>query len=196
LKDHILGRLLGQEYTGDSCFFTPNERNTIKIVNNSLYSHKVLRVNYTTYDLRRAQDTLNLTTHRDFMTLSHDDDDHNLHPYWYGRIIGIYHVQVIHVGEKAKSQDPQTLQVLHVRWFGTVADRPAGWNAKRLHRIGFLDETEPLAFGFLDPAEVIREVHLVPAFAEGRTTKRLGPSALGRPKSDNDEDWENFYVEM
>lgn len=52
------------------------------------------------------------------MTLSHDEEDNDLHPYWYGRLLRIYHIVVLHTGSQSKSQDPQTFQVLCVHWFG------------------------------------------------------------------------------
>lgn len=182
---------------GDSDLkYSQEEKRTVLILNNCIYKHKVLHVNYMTYDLRHARDTFNATTHTDFMILSHDDEDDNLHPYWYGRILGIYHVILRHIGPQSRSNDPQTLQFLHVRWFGMDREYTGGWKARRLHQIGFVQQDDPLAFGFLDPSEIIRGVHLVPAFTEGRTDELLGPSRVGRPSSDNDSDWLRYYVEM
>ena len=60
-----------------------------------IYQHRVLRVNYTTYDMRRDQDSLNPQSHPDIMLLSHEDkNDDNWHPYWYARVIGIFHANV------------------------------------------------------------------------------------------------------
>jgi hypothetical protein len=75
---------------------TPEERNQLTFANSRLYKHKTLRVNYTTYDLRRTQDSLNPRIHADFMTLAHEDGDneHRKYPYWYGRIMGIFHATV------------------------------------------------------------------------------------------------------
>jgi hypothetical protein len=81
LKEHLLERLLGQQYDGVEVSFTPEERNSVMFVNNRIYKHKVMRVNYATYDLRRAQDSLNSRTHPDIMVLSHEDD--GTHPYWF-----------------------------------------------------------------------------------------------------------------
>jgi hypothetical protein len=39
--------------------FTDEERMSLTIDNNRLYRHQVLRVNYTTYNNRRVQDTIN-----------------------------------------------------------------------------------------------------------------------------------------
>ena len=48
------------------------------------------------------------------------------------------------------------------------------------------------AFGFIDPAEVIRGVHLIPAFAHGKTDRLFGPS-IACPLKDEDQDWQYFY---
>jgi hypothetical protein len=59
LKNHLLSRLLCHSYDGDELDFSPSDRRNVILVKNTIYRHKVLRVNYTTYDLRRAQDSLN-----------------------------------------------------------------------------------------------------------------------------------------
>jgi hypothetical protein len=69
----------------------------------------------------------------------------------------------------------------------------AGWSAKRLHRIGFFRRDEPDSFGFVDPDQVIRAVHLIPAFEYGRTDTRLAPSFV-RPAEDHDQDFLYFYI--
>src|ERR1700720_1806104 len=54
--------------------FTNEERNTVRIIDNRIYSAKVLRVNYTTYDVRRDQDSMNPNTERrDIMVLSPEE---------------------------------------------------------------------------------------------------------------------------
>ena len=180
LKRHLLGRLLGCPFDGDEHSYSEAELATVKIVNNRIYSHKVLRVNYTTYDMRRAQDSINLCTHPDIMVLSHEDDklDNNSepHPYWYARVIGIYHVEVRHDHPDALSRGVQELQFLWVQWFGQDPDYEGGWKAHRLYRVGFvaddpIDPNDPTfasgAFAFIDPAEVIRGIHLILSFAYG-----------------------------
>jgi len=59
LKDHLLTRLLGRSFDGDEEGYSDSDRNTIRIIDNRIYSAKVLRVNYTTYDVRRDQDSMN-----------------------------------------------------------------------------------------------------------------------------------------
>ncbi|KAJ7660161.1 hypothetical protein DFH06DRAFT_1472251 [Mycena polygramma] len=198
LKAHLLGRLLNVPYDGDELQYSPQDLADVNIVGERLYTHKVLRVNYTTYDVLRSQDTLNPRTHPDFMVLAHEDEDEaTAHPYWYGRIISIFHAQIRHVGPRSQSTRPQRMEFLWVRWFGRDLQRPGGWKYKRPHRIGFLDATEPDsgAFSFLDPAEVIRAVHLIPAFHYGRTRELLpGPSVARMIDAENDEDYVYYYV--
>ena len=152
---------------------------------------KVLRINYTTYDLRRAQDSLNPRTHANVMVLAHEDDAEISHPYWYARIIGIFHAFVNH----HSSPEPVHMDFLWVRWYGRDVGHRAGWNIKHLHRVGFVDGNDPLAFGFLDPSLIIRGCHLIPAFAHGRT-KDLLPPSLARLNAENDTDSTFYYVNM
>ena len=130
------------------------------------------------------------------MLLSHEDDTSDPHPYWYARVIGIFHIFVqMRDPITRKFSDCKRFDVLHVRWFGRNLrdDAQGGWKAKRLHRIGFMPAGSPDAFGFLDPALVIRGVHLIPRFAGGRTSQYLGPTIIRKPSEDN-EDWVNYYV--
>src|SRR4051794_2377362 len=94
LKGHLLGRLAGRAFDGDDYEYSLAELASVDIVHHRIYRHKVLRVNYTTYDMRRAQDSINPRTHPDILLLSHDDldqEEEERHPYWYARVIGIFH---------------------------------------------------------------------------------------------------------
>jgi hypothetical protein len=154
---------------------------SLGLVNDQTYQHKVLQINYTTYNVRRSQDSLNPCTHSDIMLLSQDHS----HPYWHTRIVGIFHAMVVKTGPKLKSREPKKMEFLFVRWFG-LGEEIGGWKAKKLHQIGLVDGDA--AFGFVDPADVIRAIHLIPRFAQGRTKKdMLGPS-ISRSPLDKDED--------
>lgn len=192
--------MTGKDYSGDEEEYSDEELYSIKFEGNKLYRHKVVRINYTTYDLRRNQDSLNPRTHADFMTLAHEEtvtDASDKPPaYWYGRIVGIFHADVVHNGLLSKTTEPQHIEFLWVRWFGDDATHRSGFKAKRLPRVGFVpDEMLHEPFGFLDPSEIIRAVHLMPAFAYGRTQGLLGHS-IARQPSENDEDWQYYYVNM
>ncbi|KAH7918173.1 hypothetical protein BV22DRAFT_1025018, partial [Leucogyrophana mollusca] len=197
LKDHLLARLLGMQYDGDEHDFTDEQRDTVIIKRNKLYEHKVLRVNYTTYDLRREQDSINPRTRADIMVLAHEDEtDDNGHPYWYARVIKILHVMARHTGDASASEsEDHQMDVLFVRWFGRDTRTRTGFASKRLPRIGFLQGDTSEAFGFLDPDQVIRGAHVIPAFAYGQTDEVLSPS-LARQESEFDKDWWYYYVNI
>ena len=149
--------------------------------------------------MRREQDSLNPRTHADIMVLSQEpetrEDGTPEHPYLYARIVGIFHAQVLHTGPNSCTSEPQCMEFLWVRWFGLDQEQPSGWRAKRLHRVGFVDGENEAAFGFVDPEQVIRAVHLMPAFHHGRGTSNLEPS-IARPLTEKDEDWVFYYIGM
>ncbi|ETW82718.1 hypothetical protein HETIRDRAFT_119492 [Heterobasidion irregulare TC 32-1] len=152
LRDYLLARLLGKIWDGDEHSFTDAEGRQILFDNDHLYRHSTVQINYTTYDLRRAQDSINTHSHADIMLLSHEDDGDATppHPYWYARVIGIYHVFVMH---PTLSPEPRRLDFLWVRWFGRDMGSPSGWAARPLHRVGFVDSNDPSAFGFVNPQD-------------------------------------------
>ena len=149
--------------------FTLAQCNALHFINNHIYRHKVLHVNYTTYNLHRAQDSLNSRTHADVMVLSHEDIE-NPHPYWYARIIRIFHVDIWYVGLEMWAPAPKRIDFLWVRWFARNRNLKAGRAVCRLPCIGFYPHDEPEGFGFINPKQVIRGVHLIPAFRFGHTT--------------------------
>ncbi len=82
-----------------------------------------------------------------------------------------------------------------VRWFGFDASHRSGFTAKRPHYVGFVDGTDPGAFGFLNPDDIIRAVHLIPVYKLGQTPEFLPPSIARRPE-DKDQDYERYSVDM
>jgi hypothetical protein len=199
LQDHLLARLLNLPFDGDEQRFTTAQPNTIVFLGGKIYSHKTLAINYTTYDLRRAQDSINTRTRADIMVLACEDlDDHTSHPYWYGRVIGIYHANVKHIGTDSRSSQTKKMDFVWVRWFQrNNANRYRdGWKARALPRIEFTPYDGELdAFGFLDPNLIIRGVHVIPAFAYDRTGQLLPPS-IARLPEEKDKDWLMYYVNM
>jgi hypothetical protein len=152
-----------------------------------MYPHKVLHVNYTTYDMRQAQDSVNVRTSPYIMALAHEDDEEaDGHPYWYAKVLRIFHVKVRTMGHP----DAKKIDVLWVHWFGRDPDHQGGFNTRRLHRVGLLDPNEPTSYGFLNPSDVLHAVHLIPAFSTGR---------IPSEGAESDKDsmmWEFYYVSM
>lgn len=187
---------MNQEYDGDDTGFSDTQRNAVRVVGDRIYSSKVLRINYTTYDMRRDQDTMNPRTHCDVMVISAETEA-NAHPFWYARVLGVFHANVLHVGPDARNHSIQHMEFLWVRWFGLEPSYKYGARSARLPKIGFIPATEDNAFGFLDPSLVLRGCHLVPAFAGGRTTQLLRtPSPTAARLPGEVDDWANYYVMM
>ncbi|KAH9919802.1 uncharacterized protein B0H18DRAFT_936945 [Fomitopsis serialis] len=190
---HLLSRLLGKEFDGDEEQYSEDELDSLQFIGNKIYSHKVLRVNYTTYDVRRGQDSMNPRTHCDVMVRSCESEP-GAHPYWYARVLGIFHADVLQRGRNIRNRSVQRMEFLWVRWFGIDTDYRSGHAAARLPKIGFVEESDPDAFGFLDPSLVIRGCHLMPTFADGKTSQLLSrPNSVARPMGET-EDWEAYYV--
>jgi len=144
-----------------------------------------MTVNYTTYDLRRGQDKINMKGRPYVMALSRD----SFHPYVYARVLAIYRVKVLH----RSMAHPTDMDILWVRWFAIDKKHKAGWKAKRLYKIRFIPNLDEGAFGFINPDDVIRGIHLIPGFDEGLI--KSGPEDA---KSEWDyvasRNWCSYYV--
>lgn len=147
-----------------------------------------MRVNYTTYDMKREQDSINPRTRPPIMLESRGDADE--HPYLYAWVLGIFHA---FVRLKSAYAPFEPVEFLWVRWLDHNKKYRSGWKAKRHPRVEFVPHTDRDAFGFLDTQDVLRAAHLIPAFHYGRTTDLLPPSVI-RAEKENDEDWKAFYV--
>jgi len=199
LKGHILGRLLDRTYEGDTYGeFTGDERNTVHIVGERLYRCRTMRVNYTTYDVRCEGDVINPKSYPDIMVKSPETGP-QAQPYWYARVIGIFHGLVSSSHREVREQLPRHMDFLWVRWFGMEPGRYRyGFHCARLPKIGFVESTDEYAFTFLDPLQVIRGAHMIPAFKDKRTSALLpAPKTVAQVLNPEDkDDWVNFYVNM
>jgi hypothetical protein len=159
-----------------------------------MFLHNILRINYTTYDVRRKEDTINPnTSHHDVIILADNDNDCN-HPFLYARIIEIFHVNAIYLGGQVTTVDyqPHKIEVLWVRWFEHDTTVPAGsWCQSRLDRLRFPPMNNEDAFGFLDPVNVVRGCHIIPAFATGR---RYADGRGISPHAKDSKDWRSYHV--
>ena len=199
LRDHLLGRMLGREYNGDEDGFTTEELSRLSIEKDRMYLHKVVRLNYTTYDMRRGQDTINPRTHPNIMLLAHEDDEEaGEHPYWYARVLSVFHVHA-RLASPFPSNVPDTVKkvdVLWVRWYGRDVSAPGGFERRRLHRVGFVPDDDPFAFGFINPASVLRASHIIPAYAHGQIRSLLPRSVCARRSEEKDLDYTYYYIAM
>jgi hypothetical protein len=161
-----------------------------------MYRHHILRVNYTTYDVRHAQDTLNPNTaHRDIMFLSdlQSTSESHAHQFKYARLLGIYHVNIIYTGPGMQDYSPHRVEFLWVRWYENIESYPVqdGWDNCRLDQLRFPPMDHDSAFGFVDPAHVLRAFHSIPRFMSGwQYPDGVGISHCAR----DGKDWRIYFV--
>ena len=209
MKDHLFPRILAllkiDVHRFGETSLTETARNAVIIKDNRVFAHKLARFYHTTYDVRRSEDVINpRTSHCDIMLLSDlkSDAANSLsntaaaHPFLYGRVIGIYHVNVIYIGPGMKGYEPMHFDFLHVRWFcfdetRTLPGLSSTWESLRLDRLSFPPPTNEDAYGLLDPTLVLRGCHLIPAFSLGRNdSEKTGH--IFTPRDVND--WNGYYV--
>jgi hypothetical protein len=88
------------------------------------------------------------------------------------------------------------MDFLWVQWFGVEPGRYChGFYYTRLPKIGFVELMDKYAFTFLDPEQVIRGSHLIPAFSEGRTLALLqATKSVAQVLNPREEDdWAFFF---
>lgn len=129
------------------------------------------------------------------MVLS-DDHDTKFHPYWYARVIGVFHAMVRFNSPRSKARQIQRMEFLWVRWYGLDCDMmKSAFEAKRMYQVAFLDGDSDEAFGFIDPSDVLRAVHLIPSFVDGYISE-IGISPLARRPEEDNQDYVRYYVDM
>lgn len=169
--------------------------NSIFFKNDLMYRHNVLTINYTTYDVRRAQDSINpRTEHRNIMLLANVTH----HQYRYARVLGIYHANVIYSGRGRGGKvdhHSRRMEFLWVRWFENINNDSVqqGWQKGRLDALRFHRITSKEAFGFVDPGDVLRGCHLVPRFLLGKSRNEEGSKARSVCAQEH-RDWKSYYV--
>lgn len=203
LKKHLLPRIkskiFGQAEIPNQCIddgiAAPNRDDwqSVLLKQDRIYRHNVMRVNYTTYDVRRSEDVVHVnTSHRHVMVLnSAFQKDETEHPFLYARVLGIFHANVAYIGSGNIDFHPRRAEFLWVRWLTPVRDSLSGWKSRRLDRVHFPPLVGGESFGFLDPADVLRACHLIPCFMEGKS--HLGAVGSSHWAEDR-EDWHSYYI--
>ena len=158
----MLSRLRGLPYDGNESEYTLDKRAKVIFNKDRIYLHNTLRVNYTTYDVQRKQDLIRPQSH--IMVLSREDSE-DRHPYWYARVLGIFHAEVSFLGTPQVKQ--QVMRFLWIRWMGLQTGYRFGWAKRRLPRVGFICDEDTPMYSFLNPAEVLRSIHLLPVQSQG-----------------------------
>lgn len=163
---------------------------TIVIKNDRIYAHQLLTLNYTTYDVRRAQDTVHPNSvRRDILVLaahSTQAPTSSSSHFLYARVLGVFHANMICVGPSPAGRIERKMDFLWIRWYETVP-------GNIIPSLRFPSVHDKESFGFLDPASVLRACHVVPAFEAGlRHRNRMGESHC----AGDGDDWNQYYVGM
>jgi hypothetical protein len=171
------------------------ERDSIFFKNDRIYRHQLARFNYTTYDVRRAQDVINPTTsHCDILLLANKNGENSAeraHHFLYARVLGIYHANVVFTGEGMLDYQARRVDFLWVRWFEYEGSRSVGWKDIKLDSVRFPPMQTGGAFGFIDPRDVLRGCHIIPAFARGKS--QWDGISISRCARDGN-DWASYYI--
>ncbi|KAG9119402.1 hypothetical protein FRC07_005587 [Ceratobasidium sp. 392] len=118
-------------------------------------------------------------------------DDSPDHPFWYAKVLGIYHTNVIRQGV-AEVPIPRQMNFLWVRWMEIV--EPGSWERCTMDCVQYVPkDSYREQFGFLDPELVIWACYLIPVFTLGRTTNLLGVGSFALDDA-HEGDWRSYYV--
>lgn len=170
--------------------------NFIFFKNDRIFQHKLSRFNFTTYDVRRSADIIKPeTTRRNIMLVSDDhvvsDGEGDPQHFLYARVLGAYHAQVIYTGPGMLDYKPRRLDFLWVRWYEVMDTTQTGWKNSKLDKVRFPPIDSENAFGFVDPHDVLRSCHIIPAFKEGMCYS----DGVGLSKCAKDaDDYNEYYV--
>ncbi|KAG1817514.1 uncharacterized protein BJ212DRAFT_1200261, partial [Suillus subaureus] len=88
------------------------------------------------------------------------------------------------------------IEALYVRWLAPLTSHQSGMNCTQLPKVAFIKEANSDAFGFLNPSQVIRSTHLIPAFASGQGTSSLCYGKSFACQNDELDNWEAYYVSI
>lgn len=202
LRQHLLHRQQRALHVNMDPADPQSQTQSIFFKGDRMYSHKLVQFNYTTYDVRRAQDVVNPgTSHCNIMLLAGarprpvalevaptpEQPLAQPHPYLYARVLGIYHANMIYTGPGMVGYTPKRMDFLWVRWY----EHQEGEHPDRLEQLFFPPISSEGAFGFVDPADVVRGCHIIPRFSKGKRH----PGGVGFSKLAQDSsDWLSYNI--
>lgn len=199
LKQHLLPRirlaLMADGFTPDDS--TVGDWEKVFLKHNRIYAHHTMRINFTTYDVRRTDDVINTHGPRyNVMLLNPDisssepDSEEPEHPFLYAKVLGIFHANVTYHGEGNRDCHPRRIEIIWVRWYEN--DKIGSWKPQRLDQVCFPSVLDDDSFGFIDPADILRSCHIIPAFNMGMALLEGVPGCSSRAQ--DVDDWKSYYV--
>ena len=113
---------------------------------------------------------------------------------WFARAIKIGHV----MAKLGEAEHYQRVDFIWARWLWVNNHFGSGWSYKRLPQVSFTPGHGDCSFVFINPQDVVRAVHLIPAFGKGLTAHLLDGVSIARAHQDTEEweDWESSHINM
>ena len=170
----------------------------VVIKDDRIYTHKIMRIKYTTYDARRDEDIIHLDTEQTNVMLLNPAYSYGspIHPFSYGKVIAILHAEVAFVGDIARQGAEYVyypIEFLWVRWYKIL---PSSSNSE-LDKVELLPIDHTGAHSFIDPSQVLRACHIVPDFESGvRYQDGRGKSEVANDRADWDKYFIHRYVDL
>lgn len=158
LENHLLSRIIHEQDHRNFPSFDEVKRQKLRIKNDRIYTHKRVWIHFTSYDVRRDRDVINLASGKQDVMFTSSDTNH---PFAYARVMGIFHVDAEYPSVPLKRYN-----LLWVRWFAAVPADPSSQGYNPLDKLG-IQKDEDFCYGFADPANVVRACHLIPAWHHG-----------------------------
>lgn len=125
------------------------------------------------------------------LSTTSDDEATSKSRYLYARVLGAYHANVIYTGSGMLDNKARRIDFLWVRWYETTRGGTDSWRDSELPMVAFPPLESDSAFGFIDPSDVLRGCHVIPAFARGEVHEdSIGLSRCAR----DDGDYNAYYV--
>ncbi|KAG6914588.1 hypothetical protein DXG01_016444 [Tephrocybe rancida] len=166
----------------------PDDWLSVLLRQDRIYEHNIMRLHYTSYDVRRGADIIHVkTSHCNIMLLNPDFNGNpgTDHPYLYAQVLGIYHANVVYSGHGNCDYHPRRVEFLWVRWYRLEE----GHRARRLDQLSFPPIADYNSFGFVDPSDVLRGCHLISRFSHGKIDQNI--SSLAK----DHKDWKCYYID-
>ena len=122
----------------------------------SIYQHKVIQFNFTSYDIWRGTDIVKPGGSRcNIMLLADRVDGSSSSDFLYTRVLSAYHANVIYTGPGMQDYMACHFNFLWVQWYQVVGPGSSGWNNSTLDMVLFPSMHEDNSFGFVDLDDVL-----------------------------------------
>ena len=119
------------------------------------------------------------------------DSSSSSHHFLYARVLGAYHTNVIYTVPGMRDHKSCRFDFLWVRWYEVVDPASSGWSNFNLDVVRFPPMHRNGSFGFVDPRDVLRGCHIIPAFAKGK--RQADGISVSRCAKDG-TDYHMYYV--